>query len=76
MVSTPADRNERTSMPASASVNSPASTARKISMPRRSGASAARLHFDMIQSRTGPAFAIAFSKRSLRGPKPLNTMLP
>ncbi len=46
-------------MPASASVNSPASTASKICIPNPSGASAARLHFDMIQSRTGPALAIA-----------------
>ena len=72
----PAERNERTSMPASASDNSPASTAWKIWMPSPSGASAARLHFDMIQSRTGPALAIAFSNRSLRGPNELNTMVP
>ena len=45
-------------------------------MPSPSGASAARLHFDMIQSRTGPALAIALSNRSLRGPNELNTMLP
>src|SRR3974390_3322159 len=48
----PADRNERTSIPASASPSSPESTALKICMPRPLGASAARLHFDIIQSRT------------------------
>ena len=49
----------------------------KSACPICPGASAARLHFDMIQSRTGPALAVATSRRVRRaGRTSLNTMLP